>query len=340
MSASSKIDRLAIGRRARGRLAHGVQLQRTASKLRRLAAGAAVIAGLGIALPAIAQGAKIAPQDPSRPHVYLMRGLMNIFSLGMDQLATQVARNGIDATVYNHSVAETVVQTIAQKYRGGDHGPYILVGHSLGADAVMTMAAQLNLQGVPVALVVPFDGTGSYAAPGNVSCVLNLTQRRYAYVQAGAGFHGKLSNVDVSSDTSVDHFTIDKSPRLQGMALTAILQAAHGQPCRPVGGPPTVARAKEPQIAKEIAPKEIAPKEIAPKEIAPKEIAPKESASKEATPNKSASSNKSIAANKTTSPNKSAPPNNGAAPAKSAAPAKNGAPAKSASPIVSSGSQG
>ena len=163
MSASLKIDGLAIGVLAR------IQLQRIASKLRGLAAGAAVIAALGIALTPAAQGAKIAPQDPSRPHVYLMRGLMNIFSLGMDQLATQVARNGIEATVYNHSVAETVVQTIAQKYRGGDHGPYILVGHSLGADAVMTMAAQLNLQGVPVALVVPFDGTGSYAASGNVS---------------------------------------------------------------------------------------------------------------------------------------------------------------------------
>jgi hypothetical protein len=313
MSASLKIDGLAIGR-----LALVIWLQRTASKLRRFLAGAAVIAGLGIALPVTAQGAKIAPQDPSRPHVYLMRGLMNIFSLGMDQLATQVAHNGIDATVYNHSVAETVVQTIAQKYRGGDHGPYILVGHSLGADAVMTMAAQLNLQGVPVALVVPFDGTGSYAAPGNVSCVLNLTQRRYAYVQAGAGFHGKLSNVDVSSDTSVDHFTIDKSPRLQGIALTAILQAAHGQSCRPVGSSPTVARAKDPQIVKE--------------------IAPKESGSEEAAPNKSASPNKSISASKTPSPAKSAAPN--AAPAKSAAPVKSGAPAKSASPIVSPGSQG
>ena len=47
------------------------------------------------------------------------------------------------------------------------------------------------------------------------------------------GFHGKLSNVDVSSDTTVDHFTIDKSPRLQAIALNEILQAAHGQSCRP-----------------------------------------------------------------------------------------------------------
>ena len=196
----------------------------------------------------------------------------------MDQLAAQIARNGIDANVYNHSVEETVVGAIVQKYRAGDHGPYILVGHSLGADAVMLMAQQLNAQGVPVALVVPFDGTGSYAAPANVSCVVNLTQRKYAYMQAGAGFHGKLSNVDVSSDTTIDHVTIDKSPRLQAMALKEILQAAHGQSCRPGANAPAIARAKQP------APNEIAPQDNGSKENATKDSATKDSATKEARP--------------------------------------------------------
>src|SRR6516164_9295108 len=202
-----------------------------------------------------------------------MRGLLNIFSLGMDQLAAQIARNGIDASVYNHSVAETVVGAILQKYRAGDRGPYILVGHSLGADAVMLMAQQLNAQGVPVALVVPFDGTESYAAPANVGCVVNLTQRKYAYVQAGLGFHGKLSNVDVSSDTTIGHVTIDKSPRLQAMALKEILQAAHGQSCRPGTNAPAVARAEQ-----------SAPKEIAPQDNGSKENAIKDSATRTARP--------------------------------------------------------
>jgi alpha-beta hydrolase superfamily lysophospholipase len=197
-----------------------------------------------------------------------MRGLLNVFSLGMDQLASQLARNGIDASVYNHSVAESVVGDIVQKYRSGDHGPYILVGHSLGADAVMMMAQQLDVAGVPVALVVPFDGTESFAALGNVACVLNLTQRKYAYVQAGTGFHGKLSNVDVSSDTSIDHFTIDKSPRLQAMAMSAIMQAVHGQSCRPVGAP-IIARPKEPAAPKEAGPKQLTPaKAVAPERSA------------------------------------------------------------------------
>jgi pimeloyl-ACP methyl ester carboxylesterase len=174
-----------------------------------------------------------------------MRGLLNIFSLGMDQLAVQIARHGIAASVYNHTLEDVVADEIAEKYRAGDHGPIILVGHSLGADAVMMMAQSLNSMGVPVALVIPFDGTGSYAAPRNVACVLNLTQRQYAYMRPGPGFHGKLTNVDVSSDTSIDHFTIDKSPRLQAEALATVLQAAHSESCRPGLGGPAVARPKE-----------------------------------------------------------------------------------------------
>ena len=102
--------------------------------------------------------------------------------------AAQIARHGIDANVYNHSLEEAVVGEIVQRYQAGDHGPYILVGHSLGADAVMVMAQQLNARDVPVALVVPFDGTASFAASKNVACVINVTQRRFAYMQPGPGF--------------------------------------------------------------------------------------------------------------------------------------------------------
>jgi len=316
-----------------GGLRRGAVLQRHAQALRRIAASASVVAALGIVSGAAAQTAKpalhpvthhAAPirDDASHPHVYLMRGLLNIFSLGMDQLAAQIARNGIDASVYNHSVEETVVGAIVQKYRAGDHGPYILVGHSLGADAVMLMAQQLDAQGVPVALVVPFDGTESYAAPANVSCVVNLTQRKYAYVQAGAGFHGKLSNVDVSSDTTIDHVTIDKSPRLQAMALKEILQAAHGQSCRPGANVPAVARAKQ-----------SGPKEMTPQDNGSKESATKDSTPREVLPANNAARAKNVSSAKTASPGKSVAP---AVPAKNAAPAKSTSPAKSAAAAGSS----
>ena len=319
-----------------GGLRRGALRQRHAQASRRLAAVASVAAALGIVVPALAApSAKPASHsaaghdDASHPHVYLMRGLLNIFSLGMDQLAAQITRNSIDASVYNHSVEEPVVGTIVQKYRAGDHGPYILVGHSLGADAVMVMAQQLNAQGVPVALVVPFDGTESHAAPANVSCVVNLTQRKYAYVQAGAGFHGKLSNVDVSSDTTIDHVTIDKSPRLQAVALKEILQAAHGQSCRPGTNAPAVARMKQ-SAPREIAPRDNGPKESASKDGAPKDSAPRDSALREVLPANDAAPGNNVSTAKTAVPAKSV------AAAKSAVPATGPAPDKSTAAARSS----
>ena len=98
----------------------------------------------------------------ARAHVYLLRGLMNIFSLGMDSLAEELSKRGVYATVSNHSEWQSLADQAASNYKAGKEDPIILIGHSLGADAVMEMAAYLNRKGIPVALVVPFDGTGSF----------------------------------------------------------------------------------------------------------------------------------------------------------------------------------
>lgn len=158
-----------------------------------------------------------------RPHVYLLRGLMNIFSLGMDALAEKIQRHGIYATVHNHSEWQGLADQAAAAYKAGTEGPIILIGHSLGADAVMEMSAYLGRKGVPVALVVPFDGTKSFSTPSNVGRLVNLTQRDYAYMHPGPGFHGSLTNVDVSSDPSIGHISIDKSARLHAQVIGYIL---------------------------------------------------------------------------------------------------------------------
>jgi hypothetical protein len=177
----------------------------------------------------------------SRAHVYLLRGLMNIFSLGMDDLAQKIKKRGIYATVHNHSEWQTLADSAAAAYKSGHEGPIILIGHSLGADAVMMMAQYLDKKGVPVALVVPFDGTQSFSTPKNVQRLVNITQRDYAYMRKGAGFHGSLYNMDVSSDQSIGHISIDKSPRLHAQVIGYVLAAvgnghrvvtsgAHGKP--------------------------------------------------------------------------------------------------------------
>ena len=158
-----------------------------------------------------------------RAHVYLLRGLMNIFSLGMDTLAAELNKRGVYATVDNHADWQMLAEEAATRYKAGSEGPIILIGHSLGADAVMEMANYLGQKGVPVALVVPFDGTQSFNATSNVARVLNLTQRDYAYMRRGPGFHGSLVNVDLSGDPKIDHLTIDKSPRLHARVISEVL---------------------------------------------------------------------------------------------------------------------
>ena len=156
-----------------------------------------------------------------RAHVYLLRGLLNIFSLGMDTLCDELNRRGIYSTVDNHADWQGLADQAAANYKAGKEGPIILIGHSLGADAVMEMAAYLGRQGVPVALVVPFDGTSAYAASANVARVLNLTQ--HYYMARGPGFHGSLINVDLRSDPNIDHLNIDKSPRLHARVISEVL---------------------------------------------------------------------------------------------------------------------
>jgi hypothetical protein len=169
---------------------------------------------------------RVSPQ--SNGHVYLLRGLLNIFSLGMDDLAAKIQAKGISASVHNHSEWQGLADEIAAKYKARAHGPIVLVGHSLGADAVMFMAEYLGKKGVPVALVVPFDGTGSFAASSNVSQVYNLTQRDYAYMRKGAGFRGTLNNVDVSGQ-GYGHIDIDKSARLHALVLGRIQSVIRGR---------------------------------------------------------------------------------------------------------------
>lgn len=162
----------------------------------------------------------------SRAHVYLLRGLFNVFSLGMDTIADQLTKRGIHATVNNYSDWQSLADAAVVAYKSGREGPIILIGHSLGADAVMEMADYLGQKGVPVALAVPIDGTASFATPRNVGRLFNVTQRSYAHMARGPGFHGSLVNLDVSSDPSITHTNIDKSPRLQAQVISQVLAVA------------------------------------------------------------------------------------------------------------------
>ena len=169
----------------------------------------------------------------SHPHVYLFRGLADVFSTGMDTLADELNKRRIHATSHSHTDWKAIADRAAADYKAKKEGPIILIGHSLGADAVMEMADYLGDKGVPVALVVPFDGTQSFPVPGNVARVVNFTQRDYAYMRPGPGFRGSLNNVDLSSNHDISHLNIDKSPELHTRAISEVLAVVGGRLAAP-----------------------------------------------------------------------------------------------------------
>ncbi len=184
---------------------------------------------IAVSQPAAAPGKKIAAvlADPSaRPRasgaqVYLMRGFLNVFSLGMDSLAAELRRAGISATVASYAGWQDVAREIAANYKAGQRGPIVLVGHSFGADAVMDMGQYLGEMGVPVALIVPFDETYPHAASANVARVLNIYKSADAKITRGPGFHGEITNYFVP-DANVSHTNIDDVPRLHSMVINRI----------------------------------------------------------------------------------------------------------------------
>jgi pimeloyl-ACP methyl ester carboxylesterase len=181
-----------------------------------------------VAQPVLAPAKKITAARSELPghrssatHVYLIRGLLNVFSLGMDSLAIELRSVGISATVANHTLWEGIADEIAANYKAGQRGPIVLIGHSLGADAVMSMGQYLGQLGVPVALIVPFDGTSSHAASANVARVLNFYKSESVKITRGPGFRGELTNYYVA-DSSVTHFNIDDDAKLHRLVINKI----------------------------------------------------------------------------------------------------------------------
>jgi pimeloyl-ACP methyl ester carboxylesterase len=164
------------------------------------------------------------PQARGPTEVYLLRGFMNVFSLGMDDLAAKLQADGISATVMNHADAEFLADRILTTYNTGGHSPIVLIGHSLGADAIVTVAETLGRNNIPVALLVLFDGTEPHQISANVATAINYT--KHFMITPESGSRSLVSNVDLSGDPSIDHLSIDATPSLQAQTLDYVLKIA------------------------------------------------------------------------------------------------------------------
>jgi len=168
--------------------------------------------------------AKAAPGEPraGATHVYLLRGLFNVFSTGMDDLAAKLNRRGVRASVYNHTEHPGLVAAIAARHRAGRGERVVIVGHSLGANDAVRMAAMLGEHRINVSLVITYDPTATMLVSGNVSRAVNFYQSNNGWgarIAPGRGFHGSLSNIDLARDPDLGHVSIDKSNKLHMQSI-------------------------------------------------------------------------------------------------------------------------
>lgn len=173
----------------------------------------------------------------SHGQIYLIRGLANIFSTGLNVLQTELAKQGIKAETRSLSTPQSLAQSIADLYRSSrTERPVILVGHSFGADEAINTAAQLQKLKIPVALVVTFDPTIHGPLTGNVHRAINFYSGGKAIwgkVEPARDFKGRLLNVDTAKGKNaipgIDHFNIEKNEKLHQWAIREIKAALrHG----------------------------------------------------------------------------------------------------------------
>lgn len=160
--------------------------------------------------------------------VYLLRGLANVFSTGLDQINEKFHRRGVNSKVDNHTIWQAWADDIVARNQRGDVSyPVIIMGHSLGGNATVQMAQYLGERGVHVSYAVAFDPTITTEPGPNVDEVINyyLPNGRKGkdanIVVEGPGFTGKVINYDVTPmGPDVTHFNIEKQPELQVRVMT------------------------------------------------------------------------------------------------------------------------
>jgi hypothetical protein len=192
---------------------------------------AAAIALVLLMLPVGAKAKAVPVSAGPAAHVYLLRGVLNIFSLGLDDIAAKLEAQGIPVTVINYLGWSSLADEVAADYKSGRVRTIILVGHSSGATVLPDMVERLDQLGAPVKLAIGLDSVFRTSLQGRVGRYINF------YVGNGNGepvtraghLHGTLENVNVQNVPGVGHLTIEKNEIMQRKVISAIDAVALGR---------------------------------------------------------------------------------------------------------------
>ena len=164
----------------------------------------------------------LSPKISPAAEVYLMRGGFDVFSIGMNEMAETLKKEGIDAKAQSFASWKFVADDIIKRSKTKSVSyPIVYLGHSFGADAGPDFANYLGKNGIQVDLVIGFDALSSKTLGPGAKKVINYCTHTGGRYTAGQGFRGKITEVDVTK-FGVNHFNIEQADRVQQLALDAV----------------------------------------------------------------------------------------------------------------------
>jgi pimeloyl-ACP methyl ester carboxylesterase len=108
------------------------------------------------------------PNNPLK--ICLIRGYLDWYSTGIDQLTTDLQKDGFNAEAFREEQWGDLADDLANH----PQKPLILIGFSYGADDVILIARRLNDQHLPVDLLITIDPVTPAGIPANVKQCVNF----------------------------------------------------------------------------------------------------------------------------------------------------------------------
>lgn len=134
---------------------------------------------LGVSAMLTGSGCSVSRVDPAPAersgHVFFVRGLMDVFSLGLNDMADDLRAEGYQARTISGPRWPDLAGKIKKAQADGTlDGPLVIVGHSLGGDDAVRLARKLDTYGVPIDSLTIIDAPNPAEIPPNVARVVNI----------------------------------------------------------------------------------------------------------------------------------------------------------------------
>ena len=178
--------------------------------------------------------------------VYLVRGLLGPFSLGMDKICKDLQEQGVHAVVFQHTQEGELADALGREYSAtGSREPLVLIGHSLGADDVVEISRKLTAKNIRITLMITVDPVMADPVPGNVVQAINFYRSNGAFdalpifrgipLKPGQGAEVHLVNFNLNKheellEPGTNHFTIDKNSRVRHAIVLRVLEVCPARP--------------------------------------------------------------------------------------------------------------